>query len=166
MVFAPHLPHKFGRIPITRLAKKLDDLIIEKFGNNTIDLLGFSMGGIVANYWLQNLGGCDRTKRFFSIGSPHHGTLTAQFVPSYVLPGIANMKIGSELNNSLNANLDKLKKVQCISFFCCLDLMVFPGWNACLSQGSTKRIGVINHKALIRSKKSVQKIVSEILATT
>ena len=49
------------------------------------------MGGIIARYWIKKLNGYLNTKRFISIGSPHNGTLTAQFVPDYPFKGISEI---------------------------------------------------------------------------
>ena len=55
-VFSPHLPHRFGAIPLRKLAQQLDGLIQERWGaETTIDLLGFSMGGVIGRTWLLSL---------------------------------------------------------------------------------------------------------------
>ena len=80
-LLAPHLPHGLGWVPLRQLAHRLDQHIQERFGPDTsIDLLGFSMGGVIGRIWLQELGGVQRTRRFFSVGSPQQGTLAAQLI--------------------------------------------------------------------------------------
>ena len=44
-----------------------------------IDLLGFSMGGIVSRYYVQRLGGSQRVQRFITLSSPHNGTWNSLF---------------------------------------------------------------------------------------
>ena len=113
-VFSPHLPHRFGAIPLRKLAQQLDGLIQERWGTKTpIDLLGFSMGGVIARIWLQELGGANRTHRFISVGSPQQGTLTAQCVPAWLFGGLADMKCGSALLRSLNGDSSSLQAVEC-----------------------------------------------------
>ena len=76
MIFSPFLPHGCGRKDIRSLAKNLDDQIVSLFGPNTqIDLLGFSMGGLISRVWLQEMLGYQRTVRFFSAVSYTHLTL-------------------------------------------------------------------------------------------
>ena len=100
--FAPTLEHDLGRISIIDLTKSLNDLIINRYGSHTeIDILGFSMGGIIGSYWIKKFGGYKRIKKFITVGSPHRGTLTAQLVPSYPFKGISEMKVGSPLINEL-----------------------------------------------------------------
>ena len=115
--YAPTLKHYFGRSSIIDLAKSLDELITKKYRNEReIDILGFSMGGIIARYWINKFNGYLRTKRFISIGSPHRGTLTAQLVPKNLFKGIAEMKISSSLLKELSEYDYLLKKIDCISF--------------------------------------------------
>ena len=136
-LLAPHLPHGLGDVPLRQLAQRLDEQIRHRFGADTcVDLLGFSMGGIIGRIWLQDLGGAARTRRFFSVGSPHQGTMMAQAIPRVLLPGAADMKIGSRLLHHLRCRSDQLSPVECHSFFCRWDLMVCPGWKAVLPQGS------------------------------
>ena len=74
--FAPTLEHSYGMTSIHDLTNKLNELILEKYGlEKEIDILGFSMGGIIGRHWLQKFNGYKRTRRLISIGSPHKGTL-------------------------------------------------------------------------------------------
>ena len=108
-VFSPHLPHRFGAIPLRKLAQQLDGLIQERWGaETTIDLLGFSMGGVIGRTWLQEFGGAKRTHRFISVGSPQQGTLTAQCIPAWLFAGLADMKRGSPLLRSLEWRLRRV----------------------------------------------------------
>jgi triacylglycerol lipase len=155
-VLSPHLPHRFGATPLRQLAQQLDGLIQERWGLETsIDILGFSMGGVIARTWLQELGGAKRTHRFLSVGSPQQGTLTAQCVPAWLFAGLADMKRGSPLLRSLNGNYSDLQAVECISFFCRWDLMVCPGWQAVLPIGTSTAVPVWTHQQLMSHPRSL-----------
>ena len=162
---APHFPHNLGRKSIRALAQDLDRKIITDYGNDSpIYLLGFSMGGIICRYWLQHFSGAiSRTKRFISIGSPHRGTLTAQFIPLCLLKGVAEMKRGSLLLEQLNKDCSPLEGVECFSFYCFWDLMVLPGWEAILPLGKSYKLPVLTHKALIFNQRAIDIIISESL---
>ena len=126
--FAPTLKHSFGMTSILDLTYKLNELILEKYGlEKEIDILGFSMGGIIGRSWLQKFNGCKRTRRLISIGSPHKGTLMAQLIPKYPFRGISEMKINSKFLRGLANNDFFLDDIECINFFTYWDLMVFPG---------------------------------------
>ena len=149
-VLVPHLPHRLGAVPLVTLAEQLDDHIRQRFGADaSVDLLGFSMGGIIGRVWLQQLGGARRTHRFISVGSPQQGTLTAQWIPRWLLAGLADMKRGSALLRSLNADLSPLADLDCVSCFCSCDLVVVPGWQARLPVGMVRSIPVLTHQQLI-----------------
>ncbi len=162
--FAPTLSHNFGIISIAEMAKSLDKEIINNFGSEKeIDIVGFSMGGIIGRYWIKEFKGFKRTKRFISIGSPHNGTFTAQFIPNYPLKGISEMKINSSLLNSLYLQNKLLEHIDCVSFFTKWDLMVFPGWKAYLPLGKRIELNVFKHKNLVKNPIAVNKIVREII---
>tara|TARA_B100000900_G_scaffold376499_1_gene359286 strand:- start:293 stop:889 length:597 start_codon:yes stop_codon:yes gene_type:complete len=162
--FAPTLQHDFGKVSIIDLTKLLNELIINKYGlDKEIDLLGFSMGGIIGSFWLKNFGGNKRTNKFISVGSPHKGTLTSQIIPSIPLKGISEMKINSNLLKDLYASNNFLENVNCISFFTKWDLMVFPGWKAYLPKGHRYSLNILQHKNLIKNEYAINEIVKKII---
>ena len=160
----PHLPHGLGTTPIRALADQLGRDIEAAFGPDTpIDLLGFSMGGLIGRTWIQLAGGHRRTRRFISVGSPQQGTLTAQPWPRWLLAGVADMKLGSRLLRQLNDNVDGLRSVDCASFFCTADLMVWPGWRAVLPVGPRQSVPVLTHQQLMRDPAALDALVAELL---
>ena len=53
-IFVPELKHFSGRVSLRVLAKDLDRQILDKFGYiEEINLLGFSMGGVISRIWIQ-----------------------------------------------------------------------------------------------------------------
>ena len=166
-LYRPHLPHNFGRTSLRQLARDLDSKIEEFVGPQIdIDIVGFSMGGLISRIWLQNHNGFLRTKRFYSIGTPHLGTYTAQLIPSSFMPGIAEMKRGSSLLAQLNNDLTSLEKIECISFFTKWDLMSFPGWQSKLSIGDSFHLPVLTHKELITNTISLDILAKKIFEIT
>ena len=162
--FAPTLNHAFGMTSIVELTNLMDQLIVEKYGlEQEIDILGFSMGGIIGRYWINKFNGHKRTKRFITIGSPHNGTLTSQLVPKYPFRGISEMKINSSLLRDL-ANYDYfLNGIDCISFFTYWDLMVFPGWRANLNVGEKISLNIFKHRNLVRNPEAVERIIERLM---
>ncbi len=162
--FAPTLPHEYGMTSIVELTYLLNDLILEKYGlERELDILGFSMGGIIARYWIKKFNGYKRTRRFITVGSPHNGTLTSQLVPKYPFRGISEMKINSYLLRDLSKLDYLLKEVNCISFFTYWDLMVFPGWRANLNSGEKIPLKIYKHKNLVRNPESIKRIIESLL---
>ncbi len=64
------------------LALRLKREIDARIRGGRIDLVAHSMGGLVARFYLQQLGGARRVDRLVTLGTPHRGTHAANFVPS------------------------------------------------------------------------------------
>ena len=159
--FAPTLNHSYGMTSIIDLTNTLNELISEKYGlERELDIIGFSMGGIIGRYWIQKFNFYKRIRRFISIGSPHKGTLIAQLVPKYPFKGISEMKINSNFLRELENNDFFLDNIDCINFFTYWDLMVFPGWWTNLNLGKKISVKVYKHRNLVRNKYVVDKIIS------
>tara|TARA_Y100001968_G_C19442842_1_gene763548 strand:+ start:2228 stop:2848 length:621 start_codon:yes stop_codon:yes gene_type:complete len=166
-VFAPDLHHSYGRVSLIDLADQLDLYIKANFkDNNLIDILGFSMGGLVVRYWLQKLGGASRTRRFISIGTPNKGTLLAHCVPPKLFKGISEMRWGSNFLIDLNYDISSLKSLDCICFYCSWDLMVIPGWKATLPVASNTPMPVLTHKSMILKNKALDLLEKAILSNS
>jgi triacylglycerol lipase len=164
-LYAPHLPHRLGSTPIRTLAARLGCLIDERFGpSQEIDLFGFSMGGVIARTWLQDHQGHARTRRFVCLGSPQQGTLTAQWIPSCWLAGIADMKLGSPLLRDLQRSSDRLTDVSCLSLYTPTDITVFPGWRAVLPEGQSAAVPVLTHRQLILNPVALKQVADALLA--
>ena len=163
-LLVPHLPHRLGAVPLRALAQQLDDHIRGLWGDDLkVDLLGFSMGGIIARVWLQQFGGARRTHRFVSVGSPQRGTVMAQWIPPWLFAGLADMKRGSPLLRSLNADLQALEQLDCVSYYCRWDLMVVPGWQAHLPLGRVSSLPVLTHQQLISDPRALDVLLGTLL---
>ena len=88
-----------------------------------LDLIGFSMGALVARYYLQRLGGKARVRRFVSISGPHAGTLTAYGLG---FAGVRQMRPGSALLRELQLDPDPFGAVQVHCLYTPWDLMILP----------------------------------------
>jgi triacylglycerol lipase len=136
-----------GAAPLEVLAAQLAAFIEKTLGAaQLIDLLGFSMGGIVSRYYLQRLGGLDRTKRFVSVSSPHNGTMMAEFA---FLPGAKQMRVGSLFLQDLNRDIDRLAKLQVTSIWTPFDTVIVPAASSQLAMADNHTVPVIWHKLMM-----------------
>ena len=160
----PHLSLRLGRTPIEEAAAELAAHIDAAYpGQTPLDLLGFSIGGVIARTWIQRLGGHRRTRRFISLGSPQQGTLTAQPWPGQIFKGLADLKWDSALLRELNSNSELLESVDCHSFYSALDLAVLPGWRAVLPIGPQTELPVATHPQLLRDAAAIKPLAAELL---
>lgn len=96
----------FGYSPLTgdvrtaaaRLAEQIEELCAVA-GVSTVDLVGHSLGGLIARYYVQRLGGHRRVETTVTIATPHAGTVTAWLLSP--LPLVRQLRPGSELFQEL-----------------------------------------------------------------
>jgi triacylglycerol lipase len=69
------------RTAAERLAAHVE-LLCAETGFERVHVIGHSMGGMIARYYVQRLGGDERVHTLVTLGAPHTGTLAAHLVPS------------------------------------------------------------------------------------
>ncbi|MBO0828938.1 MAG: alpha/beta fold hydrolase [Streptosporangiales bacterium] len=79
-----------ARTAAARLAEEVERVCAET-GEERVHIVGHSLGGLVARYYVQLLDGDERTATLVTIGTPHHGTTLARLLPyrmtGQLLPG-------------------------------------------------------------------------------
>lgn len=145
-----------GTIGLDKLAEQIEQYVTKKFPvNQTFDLIGLSMGGLVSRYYLQKLGGIKRVRNFITISSPHQGTLTA-----YLLPLIAcqQMRPNSDFLQDLNRDIHLLNQVNFFSLWTPYDFIIIPASSSQLNLGKTIKLSVFTHAMMVRSNQTINTI--------
>ncbi|MDQ3621985.1 MAG: alpha/beta fold hydrolase [Verrucomicrobiota bacterium] len=150
-----------GTLPLPDLARQIRAFVRETFpAGAKIDLVGFSMGGVVSRYYLQRLGGARRVDRFVSISAPNHGSWLA-FLSNK--PGCVQMRPRSAFLRDLNAGTAPLARVRLTNLWSPLDLTIVPATSSRMSFGKEVRKWVVAHPLMILYPGSLRAI-SEALA--
>jgi len=147
--YSPTLTPWDGRGGLENLAAQLKQDINARYGpDQKITLIGFSMGGIISRYYLQELGGATRCETLITISSPHHGTKTAWLYPT---KGAEQMRPGSEFLNHLTATENRLGKIKAISYHTPLDLMILPARSSVWDRAENVAFPVAAHPLMLLS---------------
>ena len=136
-----------GDAKLEVLAQQVADLVSRTFApDQKIDLIGFSMGGLVSRYYVQRLGGIDRVQRLITLSSPHHGTVTAYFS---LRPGCVQMRPDSEFIADLHRDVDRLNRLNFTSLWTPFDLMILPPTSSQLGIGTEIMLPVLTHPLMV-----------------
>lgn len=155
-VYVPRLLHTDGRGGLDKLAEHLKEDIDAKFGTTEpISIVAFSMGGLVSRYYLQDLGGAERCRKFITISSPHNGTRAAWFYPT---KGAVQMRPGSEFLANLDATQDRLVKIPVTSYRTPMDLVILPPESSIWNRAENLEYPVLLHPLMLTSNRVLNDI--------
>jgi triacylglycerol lipase len=132
-----------GRAQIEELAAQLAAFAAEAVpAGERFHYIGFSMGGLIGRYYLQELGGRERMANLVTIATPHRGTYMAH---SLWLPAVRQMRPESDFIYRLNRDLTALAERRFVSIWTPLDLSVVPPSHSELPVGESQRVFGIAH---------------------
>lgn len=154
--FSIDLEPNNGSVSIEVLAAQLSAFV--KAIGSPVDLVGFSMGGLVSRYYIQRMGGADHVRKFITIGSPHHGTPIASLG---LRPAMRQMRIDSPFITDLNKDLDALLKHDVVSIWTPFDLMV-PMPSARLPVGRSYLVPVLIHHLMLSDDRVIDLVEKEL----
>ncbi|WP_427161205.1 esterase/lipase family protein [Aliinostoc sp. HNIBRCY26] len=145
-----------GAAGLDVLAQQLAGYINKTFPpEQALDIVGFSMGGIVSRYYIQRLEGIKRVQRFITISSPHHGTVVAY---ASQLPGCMQMRPNSELLSDLNADVMMLQQLNFTSIWTNYDLMIIPAHSSKMPLGKEIIIPVALHSWMLTDSRCIAEV--------
>jgi triacylglycerol lipase len=154
---APSLTPNDGSAPLNTLAAQLGEFIAEHLApGERCDLVGHSMGGVVARAYVQRHGGHLRTRRLVTLSAPHQGSLLAWCWPGR---GARDLRPGSPFLRDLDRDVHRLTGVLVASVWTPFDLVIVPARSSELPVGRNLRLPLPHHRSLITSRRFAKALV-------
>lgn len=145
-----------GQVRLEVLAAQIADFVNGAFAvDQPLDFVGFSMGGVVLRYYLQRLGGLERTQHFVTLGTPHRGSWTSY---GNNRPGVRQMRPGSGFLQDLNSDAERLGTICFTSIWTPFDLMIIPACSSAMAAAYDKPVFVLHHRALITNYRTLAQV--------
>lgn len=123
--------------------------ICARTGHHRVDIVGHSLGGLIARYYVQRLGGDRRVRTLVTLGTPHGGTAVAP--GAGVHPIVRQMRAGSSVIEELRTPAPGCR-TRFVSFWSELDQVMVPVETACVDHPDLDAVNVrvtgIGHLAL------------------
>ncbi|MGI5377613.1 esterase/lipase family protein [Streptomyces sp. CA-251387] len=136
------------RIAAELLGRHIEE-ICERTGNRQVDIVGHSLGGLIARYYVQCLGGDLRVRMLVTLGTPHSGTSVVPLANAH--PIVRQMRPGSPVLEEL-ARPAPGCRTHFVSFWSDLDHLMDPLETACIDHpdlmAQNVRVSGIGHLAL------------------
>jgi triacylglycerol lipase len=155
--FSPTLRPRDGRHGLVDLAGKLAGYIDAQLdGETPFAIVGFSMGCLVARYYLQRLREGRRARAFFAISGPMRGTATAFLYPG---KGAHDMRPGSRFLRELEAGSAGLDGLLLRTYYTPLDLMILPATSSRMAGVAELRVWSPLHPLMLVNRRVAADIV-------
>lgn len=103
--------------------------ICRRTGHPRVDIVGHSLGGLIARYYVQRLGGDIRVRTLVTLGTPHSGTRVVPLADAH--PIVRQMRPGSEVIEELRLPAPDCR-TRFVSFWSDLDHVMDPPETACV----------------------------------
>jgi triacylglycerol lipase len=151
-----------GAVGLETLATQIAAYVdAELSPGSPLDLVGFSMGGLVSRYYVQRLGGASRVRRFVTISSPHHGTATAYLLRR---PAGVQMRPDSAFLADLNGDVAARERVDLTSIWTPRDLMIVPPDSSRLPLGREVLVAAPLHALMLHDPRTLRAVADALAA--
>ncbi|NKI40555.1 lipase family alpha/beta hydrolase [Streptomyces physcomitrii] len=130
------------------LGKHIEE-ICARTGHREVDVVGHSLGGLIARYYVQRLGGDARVRTLVTLGTPHGGTRIVPLMDAH--PIVRQMRPGSDLIEELRLPAPHCR-TRFFSFWSELDQIMVPLETARITHpdliAQNVRVSGVGHLAL------------------
>jgi pimeloyl-ACP methyl ester carboxylesterase len=128
--------------------------LVDRSGYDRVHIVGHSLGGLIARYYVQRMGGHARVQTLVTLGTPHQGTVLAR--AGGVLPLLRQLAPGSDLIRELTEPAPGCS-TRFVSYYSDLDHLVVPSRNGRIDHPDldTRNVAVsgIGHLSLPNSRR-------------
>ncbi|MFI8088116.1 esterase/lipase family protein [Streptomyces sp. NPDC086080] len=136
------------RIAAELLGRHIEQ-VCERTGSRQVDVVGHSLGGLIARYYVQRLGGDTRVRTLVTLGTPHSGTRVARLADAH--PIVRQMRPGSPVLEELSRPAPDCR-THFVAFWSDLDHIMDPLEAACVEHPDLTAVNVrvsgVGHLAL------------------
>ncbi|WP_455360344.1 esterase/lipase family protein [Streptomyces sp. SYSU K21746] len=123
--------------------------ICTRTGHRQVDIVGHSLGGLIARYYVQRLGGDAHVRTLVTLGTPHAGTRIAPLMSAH--PIVRQMRPHSDVIEELREPAPNCL-TRFVSFWSDLDQLMLPLETACIDHpdliAQNVQVSGIGHLAL------------------
>ena len=130
------------RTAAIRLAEEVEEIVAET-GYERIHVIGHSLGGLIARYYVTRLGGDERVHTLVTLGTPHGGTYTAYALGTRLT---RQLRPGSPLLQEL-AEPAPGCRTRFIAYWSDADLVILPQRNAAITHADLAARNIPLHGA-------------------
>ncbi len=110
--------------------------VLDETGAESVDVVGYSAGGVVARLWVRDFGGASAARRVVTLGTPNHGTdvagIASDITPDSCPTGCQQLTVNSELIRRLNAGDETPEGPVYVAVWTAFDEVVTPPDSASL----------------------------------
>ncbi len=159
-VLAPDLVPNDGSASLNELALQLGEFIERHLPRGEkCDIIGHSMGGMVARSYVQRHGGRRRVRKLVTLASPHHGTAMAWLYPGR---GVRDLRPGSTFLRDLARDEHRLEGILVASYWTPFDAIIVPPRSSEVSVGRSECVPLAHHRALVTSRRVARQLVADL----
>lgn len=101
--------------------------LVAESGYERIHVIGHSLGGLIARYYVQRLGGHQHVRTLITLGTPHRGTELAR--AGHLLPLVRQLRPSSNVITELTEPAPEVT-TRFLAFYSDLDQLIVPSRNA------------------------------------
>ncbi len=156
-VLTPNLKPNDGSVSIHELARQLGGYLENNLApGEQCDVIGHSLGGLVARTFIQRHGGRALVRRLVTLATPHHGTWMAWLLRGR---GVREMRPDSAFLRDLASDVDSLADILVASYWTPFDLIIVPARNSKMPVGRNVRVNLPHHQALVTYPRMARELV-------